>query len=82
MKKLTLSAEEDVIKMAHQIAEQRGISISSLFSRFIRSLAQGTPKTKIGSVTKRATGLIQMPESISERELLTDELLTKHGINR
>jgi hypothetical protein len=36
MKKLTLSAEPDVVDMAKKLAAERGTSVSAMFSQFIR----------------------------------------------
>ena len=82
MKKLTLSADEDVIQAAHRIAEEQGTSISALFSRFIRSLARRDRSGRTGPVTRRATGLIEWPDDVSEKEVLADALLEKHGLGR
>ncbi len=82
MKKLTLSADEDVIAAAHRIAEERGTSISALFSRFIKSLANDPSSLKVGRMTRRASGLIELPDDTSDSEVLTDALLQKHELNR
>ena len=38
MKKLTLSAEPEVIEAARRLAELHGTSVSAMFSRFVRVL--------------------------------------------
>ena len=37
MKKLTLSADEQVIRDAKRLASESGTSVSSMFERFVRS---------------------------------------------
>ena len=82
MKKLTLSADEEVIRAAHRIAEEQGTSTSALFSRFIRLLARSDRSRSKGPVTRRATGLIELPDDVSAEEVLAGALLEKHGLGR
>ncbi len=80
MKKLTLSADEDVIRAAHRIAEEQGTSISALFSRFIRLLARHDRSRCTGAMTRRATGLIEIPDDVSGEDVLTEALIEKHRL--
>jgi DNA-binding NarL/FixJ family response regulator len=81
MKKLTLSADPDVIAEAHRLAQSRGTSVSAMFSRFVKLLSQRDREhPPIGRLTKRATGIIRLPEGHSERDVLQDALAEKHGL--
>ncbi len=79
MKKLTLTAEPEVIDMAKKLAEARGTSVSGMFSQLIR--AMGTPharrSTPIGSITKRLTGIARPPRRKTDRRLLEDALIQR-----
>ena len=81
MKKLTLSADPDVIEEARELAEQTGTSVSSMFERLVRLLAiQRRNARPIGPITRKASGMIALPKGQSEREVLEDALLEKHGL--
>ena len=81
MKKLTLSAEPDVIAEAHRLAELQGTSVSAMFSRIVRLLSQRDRKRpRIGAAAKKATGLIQSPDVQSDRDVLEEALLEKYGL--
>ena len=85
MRKLTLSADDDVIRQAKQIAAREGASVSAMFARFIRALARpgnapaGVPP---GSIASRATGFIALRKGKSPRDVLTEALLEKYGRKR
>ena len=80
MKKLTLSADPDVIDEARELAEQTGTSVSSMFERFVRLLAvQRGAARPLGPITRKASGMIVLPKGRSERQIVEDALLEKHG---
>ena len=63
MKKLTLSAEPDVIAEAHRLAKLQGTSVSAMFSRIVRLLSnRDRERPQLGLGTKKASGIIQLPE--------------------
>ena len=81
MKKLTLSADPEVIAEARQLARQSGTSVSSMFARFVRLLAgKRRPRRPLGPLTRKATGLVTLPKGQSDRKLLEDALFEKHGL--
>ncbi len=83
MTKLTLSADPDVVKDARELAEQSGTSISSMFERFVRLLAQQRRTARpLGPLTRKASGMIALPHGRSERQVLEDALLEKHGLKQ
>ncbi|MGC9455858.1 MAG: DUF6364 family protein [Phycisphaerae bacterium] len=80
MNKLTLSADEKTIQSAKRIAGKHNTSVSALFSRFVHSMEKrqwaGAP---LGPITKKASGLVSLPKSRSDKELLSDALADRHG---
>lgn len=84
MKKLTLSADDEVIDLAKRLAQRHRTSVSGMFSRFILALsrrekAEGVPP---GSIAARAAGTVRLPKGKSTRDVLTDALLDKYGAGR
>ena len=81
MKKLTLSAEPDVIAEAHRLAEAQGTSVSAMFSRIVRLLSQrDRQRPRIGPGAKKASGLIRLPEGKSDRDVLEEALAEKYEL--
>lgn len=81
MKKLTLSAEPEIIENAREIAEQTGTSVSSMFERFVRLMTEQRHTSRpLGTITRKASGLISLPRGKSDRQLIEDALLEKHGL--
>lgn len=81
MKKLTLSADPDVIAEAHRLAELRGTSVSAMFSRMIRLLSQRDRKRPgISPGARKASGLVQLPEGKSDRDVLEEALTEKYEL--
>lgn len=81
MKKLTLSADEEVIAQAKELAARQGTSVSAMFSRLVRAMAH-TPheKIKIGPITRRATGLVTLPPGKTDREILEQALAERYEL--
>ena len=85
MKKLTLSADKDVIALARKLAEREGVSISALFAGFVRARAQklSFSRAKLGPLTRKALALSRRSDSSdkSDREALEEALTEKYGID-
>ncbi|MGA2583535.1 MAG: DUF6364 family protein [Tepidisphaeraceae bacterium] len=81
MKKLTLTAEKEIIDLAKKLAEARGTSVSAMFSQLIRALAEGPSQRgdKVGPITRRVTGIARARNGKSDRQLIEDSLLERHG---
>ncbi|MGA3065988.1 MAG: DUF6364 family protein [Tepidisphaeraceae bacterium] len=81
MKKLTLTAEPEVIDMAKKLAEARGTSVSAMFSQLIRAMGARRSRRDdpLGPVTRRLTGIARAPRGKSDRRLLEDALLQKYA---
>lgn len=86
MKKLTLSADDEVIAQAKGIAAREGTSVSALFARFIRSIARrgksAPSNVPPGSIAARAGGFIALPRGKTPRDVLTEALMDKYGRKR
>jgi len=86
MPKLTLSADKTVIERAKQLAEQRGTSVSAMFSQFVEGMSASEPshpgesgRRPIGPITKRARGLVKLPSDKTDRQLIEAALLARYG---
>jgi len=83
MKKLTLSADEQVIREAKRLARDSGTSVSSMFERFVRSQSRRRkPARHIGPITRKATGVIRMTKDKSEQDILAETLIKKYGLKK
>jgi len=78
--KLTLSVEKSLIEVAKQIASSRRTSVSAMFARFLRSVAQveGDASVSPAPLTRQATGLIKLPRSRSDQDLVAEALSVRY----
>ena len=82
MKKLTLSMEERDIRAARRLARRYGTSISNMFSRLVRAMARRAPeKDELPPITRKLTGIVSLPKHKSDRELIEEALIEKHGLD-
>lgn len=81
MKKLTLSARESTITTAKRLASENSTTVSAMFERMIVFLdsKQKTRKTRLGTATRNASGLIKLGDDANGREVLEQALLEKYG---
>jgi hypothetical protein len=80
MKKLTLSMDEETIEQAKRLAAESGTSVSAMFSRLVRAMAQDLDEEiEIGPLTRELTGIVSLPDDKSDRELITEALMKKYG---
>ena len=81
MPKLTLSADKQVIEKAKRLAEQRGTSVSAMFSDFVNALARSSGKAagELPPITRRLAGIARVPRDKSYRELIEQAIVEKHG---
>jgi hypothetical protein len=81
MGKMTISMDDDIIRAAKQLAASDNVSVSAMFRRYVLfRLKPEKPKIKIGPLTKKATGIVKLDESKSDKELLTDALMEKYSL--
>ena len=81
MTKLTLTVEPSVAKKAKQLAKANNTSVSAMFSQFIESAS--TPRKqrpKIGPLTRKLSGIIELPPGKDYKDMLADALADKHGV--
>jgi hypothetical protein len=79
MPKLTLSTDRDVVVRARKLAADGNTSISAMFSRFVRAMSQRTPPARIGPIARKASGMIVWPKGKTDRQVLEEALLERHG---
>ena len=83
MSKLTLSADPELIRQAKKMAAEDGTSISALFSQLVRAMIQTrAQRESIAPITRKATGIIQLPEAQSDEQLMEDALSLKYRIRK
>lgn len=82
MTKLTLSTEKSVIDKAKRLAAQRQTSVSAMFVQYVTALdrSSGEEDIPIGPITRKATGLINLPPQRSARQVLEEALAEKYRI--
>ena len=77
--KLTLSVEREIIEEAKATAAGWHTSVSALFTRVLRAMV--SPRVidlDSSPVTRRASGLVQLPQDVSDSDLLADALTAKY----
>ncbi len=83
MKKLTLSADPQVIEQARKLAAENGTSISAMFERFVRMMTgRKRSKASLPPIARKASGLVSLPRGATDREVLTDALKAKYGLDQ
>jgi hypothetical protein len=81
MKTLTLTVDESVFEEAQRLAAQQSTTVSAIFSRMVWLLSADNRQTQeSGPLTKQATGLICLPERVSEHDVLADALVEQEGL--
>ena len=80
--KLTLSADPQIIAKAKRLALLHHTSVSALFSRFVESLSQmeRSEPAKLGHLTRRARGLVHLPNHLTDKDLVADALSGKYDV--
>jgi len=84
MKKLTLSMDEKDIRAARRIARDHGTSISGMFSRLVRLMARrrraAPGSEELPPLTRKLTGIVALPKGKTDREIIEDAVLARHGL--
>ena len=81
MARLTLSVDRAVAEQAKLLARRRGLSVSAMFTQFVRAMASQEGRgCSLGLITRQATGLATLPDRETSREVLEDALIEKHGL--
>jgi len=81
MPKLTLSIDTEVIEQAKQVAEERGTSVSTMFTQFVKAISERpSPRNnRRGPLTRKAIGLVKLPKGKTDRELIEEALVERYG---
>jgi len=75
--------DEEVIAQAKRLAAERGTSVSAMFARLVRAMAAPQKGTsRIGPITRRATGLVTLPAGKTDGEILQEALSDRYGLRR
>ena len=83
VKKLTLSAPEEVITEAKRLAKKKTTSVSALFTRLIRTVdTDFDPKDSLGPTTLRISGIVKLSSDRTDQELLEEALDDKYGFQQ
>lgn len=78
MPKLTLSADQQVIEKAKRIAQERGTSVSAMFSQFVKMLgARERHARRTAPITRRLRGLAKVSPEKSDRVLYEEAISAK-----
>jgi hypothetical protein len=81
--KITLSLKPEVIAKAKRIATEKHTSVSALFTQMVlANPPKKRKKIKLGPISRKALGMIKLPKGKSYRELLTEALMEKYGIEK
>lgn len=75
--KLTLSAEPSIVSIAKQTAAKQQMSVSRMFARLIT--AMNNVSDDISPVTLRASGLIELPDDKTDKQLIEGALTSRNG---
>ena len=80
LKKLTLSAPEEVIAETKLIVGKRKPRVSP-FVRLFRTIDQEhDPESALGPIALRASGMVKLPTDGAERDVLEEALSEKYGL--
>ncbi len=83
MTKLTLTADRALIERAKKLAAEEGTSLSALFSRLLHAMTSARSSQEVvGPLTRKATGLIRLPEAATDDRLVEDALAEKYTVSK
>lgn len=78
--KLTLTIEQDVIKIAKIYAQQKGRSLSELIESYLKSVTAKTSDDKgLSPKVKKLKGAIKLPEDFDYKKSLSEEITKKYS---
>jgi hypothetical protein len=80
--KLTLSADEALVREAKELARERRTSVSAMFARFVAATKSQEAEVEppLGPLTQRALGLGRLSDDRPKDELLAEALAEKYGV--
>jgi hypothetical protein len=79
--KLTLSVDPVLVSVAKRLAEERGTSLSAMFSRLLGAIehASADPRSAPAPLTASVSGLVALPTDLTDEDLLADALAERFG---
>jgi len=81
--KLTLTIEEEVIKIAKHYAKQKGISLSEMVENYFKFITVDRAHIKENQLSpkvKKLRGILKVSDDIDYKQILTEELSKKYGV--
>jgi hypothetical protein len=83
MQQITLKVDDQDVQAAERIAREHGTDVAGLFSRLVRAIMAARPpldENELAPLTRKAMGIIRVPEGKSDRELVEEAIIEKHGL--
>ncbi len=82
-KKLTLSMDEEVIKMAKRLAAENNTTVSAMVASYVKTVgAKRKSRIPIAPIARKATGIVKLPKGKSDRDLITEALMDRYGLRK
>ena len=81
--KLTLTIEEEVIKIAKHCAKQKGVSLSEMVENYFKFIAVDRAHIKENQLSpkvKKLRGILKVNDDTDYKQILTEELSKKYGV--
>jgi hypothetical protein len=76
--KLTLTIEEDIIKLAKKYAADKGRSLSDLIENYLKNLVMKETKEEFSPKVKKLMGSVSAPADFDYKKALSDAIAKKH----
>lgn len=82
--KLNLTIEKEVKEQAKWLARKKGISVSKMVERMLRSISEsyGDWKPRKGSTVSEMSGSIPAPNDMDYDEILSEALIEEQGYEK
>ena len=80
--KLTLTIEEEVIRIAKEYAKEKGQSLSDLVENYFKLITNNRRQIEpeqLSPRVKRLRGIIKMDDELDYKKILEEELTKKYG---
>ncbi|WP_298146827.1 DUF6364 family protein [Flavobacterium sp.] len=81
--KLTLTIEEEVIKLAKEYAKEKGQSLSELVESYFKFVVVDRPKIsekQLSPKIRKLRGILKVDDNFDYKQILTEELSKKYGV--
>lgn len=81
--KLTLTIEEEVIKLAKEYAKEKGQSLSELVESYFKFVVVDRPKMsekQLSPKIRKLRGILKVDDNFDYKQILTEELSKKYGV--